>query len=252
MSSREPVYWYGNIIDLSVESKLQQDPEKFKNQNLEIAGANLIGIRRQEERHQETLLDEIIGTFNTKLQKRSELNKPEQTDSEDSLSGGEAGHKRKPRQRRRNNKDNSEPSFRLFHGIVSNVWKDKIKELQKSYRPLEIPTFRVKWELKEAIKHRQPLYGKCDIHMLMRLAEAEALLVDNSNADEMLLSLFDKFHAEDVSQRRSPLSLPSIIMFTVNDHQTLEHAPLPPEHNASMFVFFFFIHSHLLPLCLQC
>ena len=84
MSSREPVYWYGNIIDLSVESKLQQDPEKFKNQNLEIAGANLIGIRRQEERHQETLLDEIIGTFNTKLQKRSELNKPEQTDSEDS------------------------------------------------------------------------------------------------------------------------------------------------------------------------
>ena len=219
MHKYEQVNWWGNIID-----RESQD-----------YSSSLLGANRNEE-EQEANLEKDIKQFVERLQNRRK--KAEQLEQSDSSASPPDTENRKRLHRSRRSKHvKLVPHFPRQK--ISTAWKDDQTD------NITLPTLHFRGfttlELKHAISDRQQLHGKCDPQMIIRLAEARALLSEDPSSDEQLLLLFDKLHEEAVSKHTSPLSLPSIIMFTVNDNQSLTTDPTPPQENISMFVIFYLI-----------
>ena len=130
---------------------------------------------------------------------------------------------------------------------LSAAWSSDLHHFDTSQPDLDY-TFRTttEQEIHASERHkRQHLHGRYDAYMLSRISEIEALLADDPNYEEKLGEALKALHKEARDKNTSPLSLPSIVIFTVNDNQTLSDGPTPPEHNTTMFFplssFFLFI-----------
>ena len=203
METSSPITWWGNILEETPNDDIYK---------------TILGVSVDEIGQQEHELNDYVGLVAEQFRSRN-------------------GSYKKVKQPRRE-KDQE----RQRH-LIKHAWKRDAALLSQE-QPTDMAHVEFRFDgrqytpLDEFVQKRQRLYGKCSPQILERLAEIEPLLTTDPNRDQKLLDYFERFHREEIEHNTSPLSLPSIFMFTVDDHESITTKPLPPENNISMYVFF--------------
>ena len=234
-SRQKQVFWWGNVIDPTIGDRVKA----------------LMGRTSEEEDAQEGELDRLLGVYQRKVRQRKKkqgLSGDQDKNNANAQDGKNSSSASKSKKDKKKS-DLYSIEYRFPASLsMSKNWKKELQPYDSEPPIISTPSLRppVQREIDEAIQHRQYLSGKCTIYMLSRLSEIEALASNDANPENTIQQALESIHLEAVRNGTSPLSLPSIAMFVINDNQDISGHVVDPERYNSMFGFSFSCHISLI------